>query len=349
VEEFMGLLPIKSVATSFVWCFLAVALASAGCRDSSTGPRELSRSTAIAMALAPEDETGEPMQVSAWSEPANLGPVVNSASNDQGPAISTDGLSLYFASTRTGGFGGNDIWVSSRANRNDPWGPPVNLGEVINTAAVESTPTLSRDGRFLYFASGRPGGVQGSIDIWVSERSDPRDDGSWQAPVNLGPAINSGAADLGPTFFVDPETARLTMYFYSTRPGGPGRRDIYRSTVDEQGNFVPAVLVSELSTPHEDEQPSIRRDGLEIFFASNRPGSLSSTATDIWVATRASTSDPWSQPVTLGQVINTDKLEARPFLSLDGRSLYFFSDGRGGSGGTDLFVSTRRRAGGGGE
>jgi WD40-like Beta Propeller Repeat len=87
------------------------------------------------------------------------------------------------------------------------------------------------------------------------------------------------------------------------------------------------------------------RDGLEIFFASNRPGSVSAIVTDVWVSTRPSTSDPWSEPVNLGVVINAAGLEARPALSFDGRSLYFFSDRHGGFGSTDLFVSTRRKVG----
>jgi hypothetical protein len=216
----------------------------------------------------------------------------------------------------------------------------VNLGAVINTSGVESTPALSKDEQRLYFASSRSGGA-GSVDLWVSERVDVGDHLSWGPPVNLGAAINSAAADLGPTFFVDQRSGSLVMYFYSTRPGGAGQRDIYRSTVDENGSFTTAVLVSDLSTPTEDEQPSIRQDGLEIFFASNRPGSLSSTATDIWVSTRASTSDRWSEPVNLGAVINTLGMEGRPALSFDSKSLYFFSDGHAGSGRTDLFVSTR--------
>lgn len=137
------------------------------------------------------------------------------------------------------------------------------------------------------------------------------------------------------------------MYFYSTRTGGSGPRDIYRSTVNDKGLFTPAILAPELSTPYQDEQPSIRRDGLEIFFASDRPGSLSSTVTDVWISTRVSTSDQWSEPMNLGPVINTLGLEGRPALSFEGESLYFFSDGHGGFGSTDLFVSTRTRLDGG--
>lgn len=330
-------------ASALMWCFLTAALTISGCRDHVPTAPEMA-----AIVHAPALDVDDPPQFTDWSTPINLGATANSSANDQGPFISKDGLSLYFTSTRVGGFGGNDIWVTRRAHKDDPWGLPMNLGSTINTAAVESTPTLSRDGSRLYFASGRPGGV-GGIDIWVSERADPDDDLGWQTPTNLGTAINSTAADLGPAFFIDPNTERLTMYFYSTRAGGPGVRDIYTSTVDDNGEFTPATLVAELSTAFEDEQPSLRHDGLEIYFASNRPGSLSTTVTDIWVARRANTSLPWSQPVNVGPTINTAGLEARPSLSFNGRTLYFFSDGHGGFGATDLFMSQRRPTDGDGE
>ena len=59
---------------------------------------------------------------SDWSAPVNLGPAINSASSDQGPAISKDGLSLYFTSNRSGGLGGFDMYVSQRTSVDDPWG-----------------------------------------------------------------------------------------------------------------------------------------------------------------------------------------------------------------------------------
>ena len=282
---------------------------------------------------------------SDWSTPENLGPIVNSAFLDQGPFISKDGQSLYFASTRPGSYGDNDFWVSQRASVDAPWGLPRNLGAIINTTARESTPTLSLDGHFLYFASSRPGGF-GGLDLYVSRRHDKQDDFGWQTPVNLGSGVNSAAADLGPALFMDSETETLTLYFYSTRPrpgclASSGVRDIYSSTLDENGEFTPAVLVPELSTCSEDEQPAIRLDGLELFFVSDRPGGFG--AGDIWVSTRASTADPWLPPLNLGPVINTAGIEGRPALSFDGRGFYFFSDGHGGSGGTDLFVSTREK------
>src|SRR4030042_7216044 len=76
----------------------------------------------------------------------NLGSVVNSSSNDSTPTISPDGLSLYFASDRAGGQGGNDIWVSKRADLSESWGPPPNLGGPVNSSAGGVFPSLSADG-----------------------------------------------------------------------------------------------------------------------------------------------------------------------------------------------------------
>jgi hypothetical protein len=93
--------------------------------------------------------TGPP-QFSSWSAPVNLGKTVNSSDSDSDSFISEDGRSLYYNSTRPGGYGGLDIWGSQRASADDPWGAPQNLGHTINTSDNEQTPTLSLDGHWLY-------------------------------------------------------------------------------------------------------------------------------------------------------------------------------------------------------
>src|SRR6185437_4578934 len=123
---------------------------------------------------------------SDWSTPVALGASINTPSADQSPALSPDGLSLYFASDRPGTLGGIDLWVSRRASHHSPWGTPVNLGAGINSSSIESGPNLSPDGHLLFFQSNRPGG-QGSNDIYVSHRADTDDDFGWRPPVNLGP------------------------------------------------------------------------------------------------------------------------------------------------------------------
>ncbi len=173
--------------------------------------------------------------------------------------------------------------------------------------------------------------------------------------MNLGSGVNTLADDQGPEYFEDDETGIITLYFASNRPGGPGGNDIYASTlneVKEDETFGPAVLVTELSSPFDDQGPAIRRDGLEIFLGSNRPGSippppgLPSQAVDLWVSTRTRTSDPWSTPVNLGPVINSVFSDAGPALSRDGTELYFQSPFRSGNvGGTmfDIWKTTRTK------
>ena len=95
---------------------------------------------------------------SDWSLPVNLGPVVNSQFEDFAPQVSKNGLSLYFTSTRSpGSLGGEDLWVSQRAREGDAWEPPINLGPAINTPSNERSPGFSRDGHFLFFATGGGG------------------------------------------------------------------------------------------------------------------------------------------------------------------------------------------------
>jgi len=99
-----------------------------------------------------------------WGEPENLGSIVNSSFHDFAPNISADGLSLFFGSKRSGGFGSWDLWVTTRATTNDAWGEPKNLGPPVNTSFGDDTPAVSYDGSTLYFKSRRPDG--GDLDLW---------------------------------------------------------------------------------------------------------------------------------------------------------------------------------------
>src|SRR6266516_3361731 len=188
-----------------------------------------------AAAFAHDDD--EPLgPFGPWSEPVNLGPAVNSPYNDNSPAISKDGLSLYITSSplpsppgsRPGGRGGADIWVSQRASIAAPGGEPVDLGPNITSAGADGVPSLSTDGHRLYFHSTGRGGC-GAADMFVSRRKDTRDDFGCEPPENLGCVVNSPFADNGPTIFEDDATGITTLYFNSPRPGGLGGVDIYAS------------------------------------------------------------------------------------------------------------------------
>ena len=266
---------------------------------------------------------------SDWSEPINLGPNVNSTSMDRGPAISKDELSLYFASNRPGGFGGEDIYVSERETRDGEWGPATNLGPIINTTANEQVPAFSRDGHLMFFASNRLGGV----DIWVSRREDTHDDFAWQPAENLGAGVNSAGQDEGPSYFANDDAGVAQLYFSGgmTRPGGPG---IFVSEQAADGSFGPAALVLELSGLGNSQRPSIRHDGLEIFFTNSL---------DLWVATRETVFDAWSAPINLGSPLNSGLVDVQPYISSDRETLFFASTRPGALGSADIYMSTRTK------
>lgn len=156
-----------------------------------------------------------------WSKPVNLGSTVNSSSSDLHPNISSDGLSLYFASNRTGGSGGLDLWVTTRTSLSAAWGTPVNLGPTVNSSSGDYQPSISPDGLSLFFASTRPGGF-GPDDIYVTTRASVSE--AWGTPVNLGPQINTPAEDFCPSLSPDGST----LYFASSGHGGYGYYDMWQ-------------------------------------------------------------------------------------------------------------------------
>jgi Tol biopolymer transport system component len=172
-----------------------------------------------------------------WGTPENLGPNVNSSSMDGCPAISEDGLELYFWSNRPGGSGSTDLWIATRATIEDNWSTPMNLGPVVNSSAMDFCPYISADCLSLFFISGRSGGFGGFYgDIWITTRSTISD--PWGTPVNLGPMVNSSASEGGPALSPD----GTTFYFSSEKSGGFGSFDIWQVSinpiVDFNGNGI---------------------------------------------------------------------------------------------------------------
>jgi hypothetical protein len=292
----------------------------------------------VAFGVTPLSAAGP--EYTPWSTPVSLGPTVNSTGVDSGAALSKDGLSLYFYSDRPGGFGGNDIWVSQRNSTDDAWGAPVDLGPTINTSASEFVPAFSRDGHWMFFASNRDGGY-GAADVWASWRTNVHDDFAWQAPVNLGPGVNSSANDNGVGYFANDDGAPQ-LFFGSDRGGPPGNTDLYVSTLQPNGTWGPATLVPGLSSPSADNRPTLTHNGLEIFFYSARAATLGTATTDIWTSTRDSLDSPWSTPVNVGPPVNTTSTDIHPYVSSDDQTLVFSSN-RPGSAGLDLYMSTRSK------
>ena len=268
-----------------------------------------------------------------FGKPTNLGPNINSSSWTNLCWMTADGLGMYIASNRPGGYGSLDLYVATRESTDDDWGPPVNLGPTVNTPGFEGHGCISADGLELYFLSvNRPGG-SGSNDLWVTTRATKAD--KWGIPVNLGPTVNSSSqVPHGATISSD----GLSLYFASNRAGGSGSSDLWvvkRATLSDPWG-PPANLGSAVNSSTFDLWPNISADGLALFFGSGRPPGL--VPDDIWVTTRATVSDPWGLPVNLGPRVNLSAADDDcPSISADGRTLYFTSNRPGGYGSYDIW------------
>lgn len=278
---------------------------------------------------------------SAW-EVATEVIEVNSPSADGCPIESPDGLSLYIASTRAGdgALGGNDIWASDRASKDEPFGAPVSLGAPVNSAANDFCPTPI-EGRWLLFVSERPGpetcqAGPGRGDIYLIRQNAAS---GWGEPRHLGcletgTGPNTAGAEFSPSLVT---TKKGTFLYFSSTVSG--NMDIYVSKLGRDGVFGPPSPVHALNTEFDDRMPNVSADGLEIVFASDRPVDAKGTPAfgsfDIYVSTRKSIDAKWSAPRNLGPNVNTAGSETRSSLSADLERLYFGRDG-------DIYSSTRR-------
>jgi len=219
-----------------------------------------------------------------WGEAVNLGPPVNTPCGEgtayagTGAAnISADGLSLYFSSGRSDGFGSQDLYVTTRASKSAPWEAPTNLGPEVNSSAWENSPDISADSLCLFFADHPYGpyrtGGYGSSDIWVTQRES--ENHGWETPINLGPTINTPAEDAGPSLSSD----GMLLFFHSYRPGGSGSLDLWmvkRTTTSDTWG-TPKNLGPNINSSYYDDNPDISSDGSILYFESGRQG-----GSDLW-------------------------------------------------------------------
>jgi hypothetical protein len=277
---------------------------------------------------------------SAWSLPV---PVegVNSSSIDQQPALSKDGLSLYFATNRVGGPGGLDIWVAQRACVDGcPWMPPQALGPNVNGSFPDISPSLSRDGHQLFFSSQRPHNHCSppappqctNRDLWVSYRENTHDDFGWGEAVNLGDFINSPGEEIAPSYFENDDAGVPQLFFNRGAVGG----DIFVSELQD-GVWGAATEVTELNTPGTDQRPSISHDGREIYFYSDRDG-----VNRLWIARRQSVTSTWSTPERV--VFPTSEQESiMPFIHSHGKTETLLFVRPFALAARDLWITTRTR------
>jgi hypothetical protein len=264
-------------------------------------------------------------QFGPWSDPVHLDWGVNTDREEMNALFSKDGLTLFFWHRETTGptvpF---NLYVAHRSSVDAPWGAPILVGDIVGGGLF-----ISRDGHRAYFQSTTE---SGDSDLYISRRRDQNDDFGWGPWENLGPTVNTTANEAQPSLYEDEATGLTFLYFTSNRAGND---DIYASVMQPDGTFGQPAAVAELNSPGFDRQMKVRRDGLECVFSSNREGSMlnpqGNRSNDIWVATRASTSEAWSTPVNFGAPINSGRTEGFPSYSFDGSQLYFHAAQREGN------------------
>ena len=201
----------------------------------------------------------------AWTEPVVEFDTMGDSITHAHPAISPDGLTMYFVSDMPGGLGENDLWMVTRDSEESPWGEPVNAGEDINTQGDELYPYVHRDGT-LYFSSDSRIGM-GGLDIYRAWQDET---GGWMLE-NMKPPINSSADDFGIVF--EPEQERG---FFSSGRRGRGNDEIY-SFVLPPLNFSVVGMVKDEKT---DELltgsvvKSVGSDGITVETTTGEEGSF---------------------------------------------------------------------------
>jgi len=262
----------------------------------------------------------------------NLGKGINSEYNDYSLDISYDGKIAYFTSDRITNLKSkddDDLWYSFRSESG--WELAQNLGSTINTEKFyefggDGSPSITSDGKFLYFASSREDGF-GNVDLYLAEFIDEK----WSNIKNLGDKINSKSFDSHPTISPDGKI----LYFTSDRPGGVGGLDIWYSVKDENGNWSePINLGKPINTEKDESSPYISADGITLYFCSN--GHPGFGRYDIFVSRKDGNS--WTQPQNLGQPINSEYNDRFPYIPPTGNYVYFSSDRPGGFGKYDIYV-----------
>ncbi|ELR69428.1 outer membrane protein [Fulvivirga imtechensis AK7] len=193
-----------------------------------------------------------------WGKPVSLSENINSEGNEGTCTISADGRTLIFTSCYgRPGYGSCDLYISKKTG--DEWSKPVNLGAKVNSSAWESQPSLSSDGRTLYFISNRGGGI-GGRDIYVSRLDE---NNQWTTPENLGRGVNTQGDEVSP--FIHPNN--VTLYFASNGLTGFGGFDIFYSERENDEWSTPKNLGYPINTSEDQVSLFITSDGKKGYYS----------------------------------------------------------------------------------
>jgi hypothetical protein len=221
--------------------------------------REVRRATAYGRDRQ-EDFYMSTMIDTVWGGARTVGAPLNTAGNEGAGSIASDGRSMYFtACDREDGLGRCDIYYTTlEGNR---WTAGTNISSPVNSRYWESQPSLSADGRMLFFVSNRPGGI-GGMDLWYSIR---KTNGTWSSPVNPGESLNSKGDEFSPFIYFDGRT----LYFSSNGRKSFGGFDIFSSVLQPDSSWSePENLGPSINTPSDETGLIISATGRKAYFSS---------------------------------------------------------------------------------
>lgn len=192
-----------------------------------------------------------------WMPPVSISDKINTQFDEGTCTMSADGKVLVFSScNRPDGLGSCDLYISYR--NGDEWSKPVNMGPTVNTSAWDSEASLSADGKTLYFASERKGGV-GQEDIWMTRQNDK---GEWMQAVNAGKTVNTPGREVSPFIHADGQT----LYFCSNHHPGMGQFDIFVTSRQDSSWSAPRNLGYPINTHLNDVTIFITADNKKGFY-----------------------------------------------------------------------------------
>lgn len=210
-----------------------------------------------------------------WTKPVSVSDNINTLFNEGTCTISADGRKLIFTSCEIpGGLGSCDLYESRKIG--DRWTKPVNLGPNVNSRDWESQPTLSADGRTLYFVSERPGGF-GRRDIWYTELTS---DGKWLKAVNAGRQINTQYEEISPFIHAN----NRTLYFATNGLTGFGGFDIFYVEKSGPGSWSQPRNIGAPINNHEDQfSLFITADGSKGYYSNEEKSQNGYSASRLYV------------------------------------------------------------------
>ncbi|MBN1650739.1 MAG: PD40 domain-containing protein [Bacteroidales bacterium] len=266
-------------------------------------------------------------------EPKNLGAQINTQYPEYFPTLTVDNQHLLFTRRLNTPYEQEDFYESKQIN-DSSWTESLPIDE-LNTAFNEGAASLSADGKTIVFTScenygdygsGRKG--YGSCDLFIAQKTGHQ----WSKAINIGSPINTAQWESQPSLSADGKS----LYFIRAPKKGQGQSDIYRSDLDENGQWSkPVPLNAYINTTKNEEAVFIHPDNKTLYFSSN--GHIGMGKSDLYLSRWDEEKRDWGKAINLGYPINTHKEESSILVAPNGKQAYFASDRSEGFGNLDLY------------